>query len=64
MVARDDKIYALKGNVVRVETVADRKDIAVLAIKYDEDSISMDYKKMINNYITVKRNTGSINTDL
>ena len=61
MIARDDKIFTLRGKVVRVETVADRKDIAVLAIKYNEDSISMDYKKMINNYITVRRNVGSTN---
>ena len=62
MVAKEDKIFALKGKVVRVETVADRKDIAVLAIKFNEDLVSMDYKKMINNYITVRRNVGSINT--
>ena len=63
MVAKEDKIFALKGRVVRVETVAERKDIAVLAIKFNEDSISMDYKKMINDYITVKRNVGSITTN-
>ncbi len=59
IVARDDKIFTLPGKVVRVETVADRKDIAVLAIKFNENSISMDYKKMINSYLTVKRNTGN-----
>ena len=63
MVAKDDKIFALKGKVVRVETVADRKDIAVLAIKFNEDSISMDYKKMVNSYITVRRNVPDINTN-
>jgi PilZN3 domain/PilZ domain len=59
MVGRDNKIYKLLGLVVRVETVADRKDIAVLAIKFNDESISMDYKKMINNYLTVKRNVGN-----
>lgn len=59
IVSKDEKIFTLKGKVVRVETVADRKDIAVLAIKFHEDSISMDYKKMINNFLTVKRNTGN-----
>ncbi len=63
MAAKDDKVFALKGKVVRVETVADRKDIAVLAIKFNEDSVSMDYKKMINDYITVKHNVSSINAD-
>ncbi len=60
MVAKENKIYALKGKVIRVETVADRKDIAVLAIKFDETAIPMDYKKMINDYITVKHNKNSI----
>ncbi|MCK5673762.1 MAG: PilZ domain-containing protein, partial [Spirochaetales bacterium] len=59
IIARENKIFTLKGKVVRVESVADRKDIAVLAIKFNEDSISMDYKKMINNYLTVKRNKGN-----
>ena len=59
IIAKDNKIFTLKGLVVRVETVADRKDIAVLAIKFVEESISMDYKKMINNYLTVKRNKGN-----
>ena len=63
MVAKDNKVFALKGKVVRVETVADRKDIAVLAIEYNEDSISMDYKKMINDYITVKRNVSGLSTN-
>ncbi len=60
MVAKENKVFALKGKVIRVETVADRKDIAVLAIKFDENSIPMDYKKMINDYITVKHNVSSI----
>jgi len=59
IITKDDKIFTLKGKVVRVESVADRNDIAVLAIKFNEDSVSMDYKKMINNYLTVKRNTGN-----
>jgi len=59
IVARDNKIFTLSGKVVRVETVADRKDIAVLAIKFNEDAIPMDYKKMINSYLTVKRNSGN-----
>jgi hypothetical protein len=33
----------------------------VLAIKYHEESISMDYQKMINSYLTVKRNKGNNN---
>lgn len=63
LVAKDNKIFTLKGKVVRVETVAGREDIAVLAIKFNEDSISMDYKKMINDYITVKRNISNISTN-
>ena len=63
LIAKENKVFTLKGQVIRVETVADRKDIAVLAIKFNEDSISMDYKKMINDYITVKRNVPGINTD-
>lgn len=63
MAVKDNKVFALKGKVVRVETVADRKDIAVLAIKYQEDSISMDYKKMINDFITDRRNVLGINTN-
>jgi len=59
IVAKENKIFTLKGKVIRVETVADRKDIAVLALKFNEDLVSMDYKRMINNYLTVKRNKGN-----
>jgi hypothetical protein len=62
MIAKENKVFTLRGKVIRVDTVADRKDIAVLAVKFNEESISMDYKKMINNYLTVKRNVGNVST--
>ncbi len=55
----DSEPLLLKGKTVRYEEVEGRKDLAALAIHFFEDKLPMKYKKMINNYITVKHNHGS-----
>jgi hypothetical protein len=45
------KSYNLIGKIVRFETVEGRKDIAALAVHYDEEKIPLDYKIMLNNYL-------------
>jgi len=48
----------MKGKTIRYEEVEGRKDLAAVAIHFNENGIPMEYKKMINAYITVKHNNG------
>ncbi|MCK5736222.1 MAG: PilZ domain-containing protein [Spirochaetaceae bacterium] len=41
----------LKGVIIRFEAVEGRKDLAALAIKYDTESITFEYKMLINDYM-------------
>ncbi len=59
IIQADGEPLILKGKTVRNEVVEGRKDLAALAIHFFEDKLPMEYKKMINNYITVKHNQGS-----
>ena len=45
------KNMAVAGEIVRYEAVEGRKDLAALAIKYDPEKISFEYKLMINEYL-------------
>ncbi len=58
IIQSDGEPLFLKGKTVRNETVDGRKDLAAIAIHFNEESLPMNYKKMINNYITVKHNHG------
>lgn len=51
------KSLLLKGNVLRVEPVEGRKDLAAVGIQFDESSIPMEYKLIINHYLTHLRKT-------
>lgn len=42
---------ALRGTIVRYETVEGRSDIAAFAVKFDEDSVPMAYKMRLSNYL-------------
>ena len=54
------KILILKGKILRVEEVEGRKDIAAIGIQYDENSIPIEYKMVINDYLThARKTTGS-----
>ncbi|MFP4364303.1 MAG: PilZN3 domain-containing protein [Spirochaetia bacterium] len=48
------KILELKGKIVRYEPVEGRKDIAAVALNFHEDTIPMEWKLKINEFI---RNT-------
>jgi hypothetical protein len=39
------------GEIVRYESVEGRKDLAALAVKYEPEKVSFDYKLMINDYL-------------
>lgn len=45
------KYLVLKGEILRFEPVEGRKDLAALAVKYDTESISFEYKMIINDYL-------------
>jgi hypothetical protein len=47
--------YNLKGTIVRSEPVEGRKDLAAAAIHFDEQSIPMNYKMHINDYLSQVR---------
>ncbi len=58
LVTADGSPLILKGRTIRYEEVEGRKDLAAVAIHFSEKGIPMEYKKMINAYITVKHNNG------
>ncbi len=45
----------IKGKVVRYEDVEGRKDLAALAIQFDEQQVPMNYKIHVNDYIVQTR---------
>jgi len=45
------KILLLQGEIIRFEPVEGRKDLAALAVKYDEQSMTCEYKMIINDYL-------------
>ncbi len=45
------KFLSLKGEILRYEPVEGRKDLAALAIKYDSESMTFEYKMLINDYL-------------
>jgi Tfp pilus assembly protein PilZ len=51
------KILILKGKVLRVEEVEGRKDIAAIGILYDENTVPIEYKMVVNDYLTRLRKT-------
>lgn len=51
------KSLLVQGEIIRYEPVEGRKDLAALAIKYDPAHVSLDYKKMINDYLRHKDRT-------
>jgi Tfp pilus assembly protein PilZ len=46
------KILILKGKIIRYDAVEGRKDIAAVGIQFPEDKLPMDYKLLINDYLT------------
>jgi len=53
----------LKGKIIRFETVASRKDIASVAMLFEETTIPMRYKLLINEYISSIRKSQQIQSD-
>lgn len=49
----------LLGKIVRFDPVEGRRDIAALAVLFDEDSLPLDYKLRINDYLTTPRQSQS-----
>ncbi|MEW5814138.1 MAG: PilZ domain-containing protein [Spirochaetota bacterium] len=47
-----NKIIVLNGKILRFEPVEGRKDLAALVVLFDEKSIPMEYKMIINEYLT------------
>ncbi len=55
------KNLILKGKVLRVEEVEGRKDIAAIGILYDENTVPIEYKMVVNDYLTRLRKTTESN---
>jgi Tfp pilus assembly protein PilZ len=49
------EIIDIKGKIVRHEDVEGRKDLAAVAIHFDDDSVPMSYKMHINDYLSQTR---------
>lgn len=52
-----DKLLSMKGKILRVESVEGRKDIAAIWMKFDEDAVPIEYKMLVNGYLTRLRKT-------
>jgi len=49
------RLIEIKGKIVRYDPVEGRRDIAALAVQYDEDQIPLDYKIRVNEFLTMVR---------
>ena len=45
------KNLLLRGEIIRYEPVEGRKDLTAIAIKYDKESVTFEYKMIINDYL-------------
>jgi hypothetical protein len=43
------------GKILRFEPIANRKDIASIAIQFEETQLPIEYKLLINDYITTQK---------
>ena len=51
MSLNNGKGFLLTGSIIRFEPVEGRKDLVALAIRFDPDNVSFEYKMMINDYL-------------
>lgn len=49
-------LLKIPGTVIRNEGVEGRKDLAAIAVKYEDDRVPIEYKMMINDYLKQKKN--------
>ncbi len=47
----NDELFSIEGKTIRFEPVEGRKDLAAIAIRYEEDKVPMEYKMVINNFL-------------
>ncbi|RKX78666.1 MAG: pilus assembly protein PilZ [Spirochaetes bacterium] len=51
------KVFKLRGKVIRYEPVESRKDLSAIVILFHEQSIPLDYKMLINDYLIMSKKT-------
>ena len=51
----NNELFSLDGKTIRFEPVEGRKDLAAIAIQFDEDKIPMEYKMAINDYLKQRK---------
>ncbi|MCF7939782.1 MAG: PilZ domain-containing protein [Spirochaetales bacterium] len=49
-------VLKIPGTVIRNEDVEGRKDLAAIALKFEEDKVPIEYKLLINDYLKLKKN--------
>jgi hypothetical protein len=47
----NNELFSIKGKTIRYEPVEGRKDLAAIAIQYDEENVPMEYKMVINDFL-------------
>ena len=57
------KFLGVAGEIVRFESVEGRKDLAALAIKYEPEKVSFEYKMMINDYLRYAARKTTVGTE-
>jgi hypothetical protein len=53
-----DSQITLSGSIVRFDEIPDRKGIGSVALHFNEDEVSMDYKLRLNDYLGTVRKPG------
>ena len=51
LVLSNGKTILLKGRILRFDPVEERKDLAAVAIQYEEGSVPFEYKMFVNDYL-------------
>ena len=50
-----DEVFNLVGKILRFETVENRKDIASIAVQFDEKNIPIEYKLFFNDFLSSRK---------
>jgi hypothetical protein len=57
----NDEVMSIPGKTIRHEEVEGRKDLAAIAVTFDEEKVPMEYKMIINDYLRQHKSRLSLN---
>ncbi len=60
----NNEVFSIEGKTIRFEPVEGRKDLAAIAIQFNDENIPMEYKMMINDYLKqMKKKRAALGTE-